>query len=158
MLRKNIVIFLLSLHLILIFLGSSLFDFGKVPLALQPSIATYLALTGGHPYNFFSPDIPTQIIVKCYITETDGQITMETFDRKSNIFQLRANYLFQLLDNAGDNETAARLAAHYCFRQHSNTRSVRVSVGKFIVPSIDEYKQGKQCSYSELYTQTYLHE
>lgn len=151
-------IFLLSLHLLLIFLGTSLFDFGKIPSALQSPIAFYLAITGGHPYNFFSPDIPTQIVVRCFITEADGQIKTETFDRKSNIFQLRANYLFQMLTNGGNPEASAEIAAHYCVSRHPNARSVRVSIDRFMVPPIEEYKKGKQCSYSELYTQTFLHE
>ena len=156
--KKSIIIALLALHLLLIFLGTSLFDFGKVPSVLQSPIAFYLSLTGGHPYNFFSPDIPTQIVVRCYITEADGQIRTETFDRKSNIFQLRANYLFQMLTNGDNPEAASQIAANYCFTRHTAARSVRVSIDRFIVPSVEDHKQGKQCSFSELYTQTFPHE
>jgi hypothetical protein len=156
--RNKIISLLLVLHLSVIFMGTCLIDFGKIPVVLQAPIVWYLAVTGGHPYNFFSPDVPSQIVVRCYITDSAGKIEMETFDRNTNTFELRSNYLFQLLDNNGDQEAAANIAAHYCFAHHHNAKSVRVSINKFMVPSIHEYKTGKHCYYSELYTQDFTHE
>ena len=158
MTKNKIIAVFLTLHLIIILLGTSLVDFARVTAILHAPISYYLALTGGHPYNFFSPDIPTQIVVDCYMTDTSDKVMAEHFDRKSNTFQLRSNYLFQILANDDDPETAALIASRYCFRRHPAAKSVRVSVSRFVVPSTLDYKQGKQCSFSELYTQTFTHE
>jgi len=156
--KNKILTTLLLLHLSMIFLGTGLVDFSKVPSGLHGPIAWYLAISGGHPYNFFSPDIPTQVIVRCYITDTNGLETMETFGETKNTYELRTNYLFQLLDNVGDPETAAKIAAHACFKRHAGARSVRVSIGRFVVPSVKDYKRGEKSSISEFYTQTFAHE
>jgi hypothetical protein len=156
--RRKTINFLLILHLSIIFLGTSLFDFAKVPPLFQTPVIYYLAMTGGHPYNFFSPDIPTQTLVNCYITEKDNKVDTLTFDKNTNTFELRLNYLFQLLDNNEDMETATQIASDYCFRTFINAESVHVSIDKFIVPSIQAYKQGKKATLSELYTQTFTHE
>ena len=158
MTKNKIIAIFLALHLIIILLGTSLVDFSRVPAILHAPISYYLALIGGHPYIFFSPDIPTQIVIDCYVTDTSGRVTTEHFDRKSNTFQLRSNYLFQILANDDDPETAAQIASRYCFRCHPAAKSVKVSIGRFIVPSLRDYKQGHQCSFSELYTQTFTHE
>jgi len=156
--KNKIIAVFLTLHLIIILLGTSLVDFARVPAILHAPISYYLALTGGNPYSFFSPDIPTQIVVDCYMTDISGRVTTEHFDRKSNTFQLRANYLFQILANDDDTETAAQIASGYCFRKHPAARYVRVSISRFIVPSIQDYKQVTQCSFSELYSKTYTND
>jgi hypothetical protein len=140
-------------------MGTGLFDFGKIPAALQPTVAWYLSLVGGHNYSFFSPDIPTQTIVKCEIIYKSGDTSTVAFEESINSFTLRSTYLFQLLSDNHDYETAAKIADRYCFGIGGvNTRTVRVSIGKFIVPSIADYKAGKPYGFSELYTETFTHE
>ena len=155
--KKKLVIFILGIHLLLIVAGTSMVDFEKIPEVLQKPIGYYLAMTGGHPYNFFSPDIPMQIVVKCYILDTAGRLSVIHFDKNTNTFELRTNYVFQLLNNTDDLETAADIAAKYCFRQCKDAASVRVSIGKWVVPSIEEYKVGKSSNFAEIYTQTFKH-
>lgn len=156
--RKKLIICLLGLHLLVFFSASSLINFGSLPDVYQKAAVHYLAVTGGHPYNFFSPDIPKQIVVKCFITDSTGKSYMETFDKNTNTFELRANYLFQLLDNGDDPESAVQIAARYCFGHHRSAEKVKVSIGKFIVPSIAAYKKGVACSFSEIYSETFPHE
>ena len=98
-----------------------------------------------------------QIVVRCYIVDTAGKTSVIHFDKNTNTFELRTNYVFQLLNNTDDPETAADIAAKYCFRKCKDAASVRVSIGKWVVPSIEEYKAGKSSSFAEIYTQTFKH-
>ena len=156
--KNRLISILLIIHLFLIILGTNLVDFAKVPAFLRSPVGFYLALTGGHSYASFSPDIPTQIVVRCYITDRTGQVLTRTIEKKANTFDLRANYLFQFLDNVSDLETAGKLAADHCFKTYPDAVSVRVSIGRFIVPKITEYKAGRKSNFAELYTNTFDHE
>ena len=156
--KKKVIIVLLCIHLLLLYTGTSLFDFSKLPASLQPAVSYYLSLVGGHPYNFFSPEIPTQTVVRCTIHKSDGSTYTETLEKFTNSFELRSTYLFQILDDAEGYETAAKIAAHYCFKEHPDARSVDVSIGRFVVPDINDYKQGVGNSFSEVYIQNFPHE
>ena len=156
--RKKLIICLLGLHLFVFFSATSLVNFGRLPVAYQSAAIHYLAVTGGHPYNFFSPDIPNQIVVKCLIIDSAGKSYTETFDKNTNTLELRANYLFQLLDNGDDPETAAQIAAQYCFRHYKSAEKVKVSIGKFIVPSVADHEKGVACSFLEIFSETFPHE
>jgi hypothetical protein len=154
--KKKLIIFLLALHLLLIFVGTSLFNFSKIPVSLQAPVIYYLSLIGGHNYAFFSPDIPPQTIVRCEIKYKSGGSRTITFDRTSNTFALRADYVFQLLSSNSDYETAAQIAARDCINiSPPRTQQVKVSIGTFIVPSVEEYKAGKRPTFSELYSEDF---
>lgn len=156
--RNKLLTFLLALHLFVVFLGTGLVDFSAVPRAMQGPVSYYLAICGGHPYNFFSPDIPKQVVVNCYITDSSGAEHTEAFAEKKNSYQLRANYLFQLLDNINDPQTAARLAARDCFKRYKGAAKVRIEIGRYIVPPVEDFKQGKKAGIASIYTQTFTHE
>jgi hypothetical protein len=158
LMKKKIIITLLAAHLLLLYAGTRFFDFGKIPTALQSPIIIYLSIVGGHNYAFFSPDIPTQILVRCKMTYMDGHTEYLNFDSVANTYQLRSNYLYQILDNEEGYETTAKIAANYCFKQHANARTVKVSVSRYIVPSIQDYKAGKGSRIDELFSYNFTHE
>jgi hypothetical protein len=154
--KKKLIIFLLALHLLLIFMGTNLWDFSKVPVSLKTPIMYYMSLIGGHNYAFFSPDIPPQTIVRCEIVYKSGESRFVNFDNTHNTFALRADYVFQLLSSNSDYETAAEIAARYCINKSPiHTQLVKVSIGTFIVPSVEDYKAGKTPTFSELYSEDF---
>lgn len=154
--KKKLITFLLALHLALILVGTSLFDFGRVNDIFQGPISYYLSLTGGHNYAFFSPDIPAQTIVKCKIIYKSGESHIISFESTSTTFDLRTDYLFQLLSSNSDYETAAKIAARYCINiSPASTKLVKVSIGTFEVPTIEEYKNGQTATFSELYSEDF---
>ena len=156
--KKKIIICLLALHLCLIYAGTRIFDFEKVPAAMRGAVTYYLSLVGGHDYAFFSPDIPTQVLVRCQVIYPDGHSELVSFDHVGNTFQLRSNYVFQIFDAPDSYDVSGRIASDYCFAQHPNANKVKVSIDRYIVPSIQEYKNGKGYGLDELYTHIYTHE
>lgn len=155
--KRAIIITLLCLHLIFIFLGTSLVDFAWVPEAIRPPISLHLSLTGGHSYAFFSPEIPKQIIVSCRTIDSSGLAYTDSFGAVSDTRDLRTNYLFQLLNNENENEAAARIAADICFKKYPHASFVQIAISRVIVPTVQAYKQGQRNTLAELYSETFYH-
>lgn len=150
---------LLCAHLLLLCLGTDLFDFGKVPRRLRPFVLHYLALCGGHPYAFFSPEVPKEILVECRVLKSDGQIEIIRFGSGASSTELRETYLYQFLNNSSAIETTGPLlAAHYCFLKYPMARSVQVSIRILKIPTIAASRAGTQASMEELVHQDFAHD
>lgn len=157
-LKKKLIIFLLGLHLLLIAVGTCLFDFSRVPSVLQPYVSVYLALIGGHSYAFFSPDVPRQVVAHCLVTDSAGDKQIITYGWGRNTAELRATYLIQFLDNVTAPEVAAKLLAEESFKRCPHARSIQVLIGYINVPAVKDYKLGARNSFELEYHETFYHE
>ena len=156
--KKLLITSLLAIHLIILYLGSNLFDLRRLPLRMQAPLNIYFAGVGATTYGFFAIDYTSQPVVKCYILETDNTIKEEAFGLEEASYEFKSGLPFEILYSQGAYELAARLAADHCYRTHPSAKVVKISLGQYQVPSTTEYKAGKKCSFSEYYNGTYLHE
>jgi hypothetical protein len=156
--KKFVIIALLAAHLVIIYLGSNLFDMRWLPLRMQAPLAIYFAGVGATTYGFFAIDYTTQPVVKCYILNADNTIIEEAFGLEEASYEFKSGLPFEILYSQRAYELAARLAADHCYHIHPNAKVVRISLGQYQVPSVVDYDSGKQCSFSEYYNGTYLHE
>ena len=156
--KKKLIIFLLAMHLLFIYMGTQLFSFGLLPPRVQLGVMYYLSLVGGHPYSFFSPDIPSQTIVTCLVTDSAGEAHTITFDQSRNTLELRSTYTMQLLADNHDYETITQLAHNYCAARYGHARKIQVSIGRYVAPMMEEYKAGKRGGIKEQYEQTFPNE
>jgi hypothetical protein len=156
--KRILIISFLVLHLTIIYLGSNLFDLRWLPLPMQAPIGIYFAGVGATNYNFFAINITSQPVVKCYILGADNDLKEDAFGLEEASYEFKAGLPFEILYFQHAYEVAARLAADDCYRKYPDAKVVKISLGHYQVPSVAEYNAGKQCSYSEFYTGTYLHE
>lgn len=164
--KKGIIIFLLASHLFLFFMGTSFFNFDRVPEKLQALVIYYLSITGGHSYNFFSPDIPQQVLVTCTVTDSNGSLFdshgkfhMEHFGSTENTYELRSDYFFQSISNNGDYEAAGEVAIHHCLKKYPKAKAIEVVFSRYSAPDIVDFKEGHgRGSLNHFYTKNYTRE
>ena len=156
--KKFLIISFLTAHLIIIYLGSNLFDMRWLPLRIQAPLSIYFAGVGATTYGFFAIDYTTQPVAKCYILEADNTLKEEAFGKEEASYEFKSGLPFEILYSQHAYEVAARLAADYCYHRHPNAQAVKVSLGQYQVPSINEYKTGGKGAFLENYKGTYLHE
>ncbi len=154
-LKKGIVSILLSFHLLLVFTGTRIFDFGRLPEWLQHPTIFYLSLTGGHPYSFFSPDIPAQYIVTTTLTDSSGHAYYRIMDRSTSTAGLRIMASIQLMCDNEDYETLAAIVAKYQRAQNPDTKKIVVTISKCLAPPPGTYGSSSD---QELYKSEYRYD
>lgn len=156
--KRRLIILFLFIHLTAIYVGSNLFDMRWLPLRIQAPLGIYFTGIGATTYAFFAIDYTTQPVAKCFILLSDNTMKEEVFGREEDSYAFKSGLPFEILYSQHAYEVAARLAAADCYRKYPDAKVVKISLGQYQVPSVVEYKTGKQCSYSEYYSGTYLHE
>ncbi|MBS1596454.1 MAG: hypothetical protein JST90_19235 [Bacteroidetes bacterium] len=126
---------LLAVHLLLICTGSRIFDFSWLPAVLQQPDIYYLSLTGGHPYSFFSPDIPPQYLVSAVITDSSGAMTQLEMNSSSNAAGLRIVAAIQLLCDNEDYKTLGEIVSRYYRQLYPGSRTIAVTISRYLPPA-----------------------
>jgi len=122
----------------------------------QKFVTVYSSWTGGgHGYAFFAPDIGSQNIAKSFTLLENGELVVDAYGSGENSFEVRMSSFIHSMHNSQVPELTARILSSYCFGKYENSKLVSVSLGKYAVPEIEEFKAGEQASYQEYYMGTF---
>ena len=156
--KEKLIVLLLGVHLVIVYMGSNLFNLGCLPLRVQSTLSVYCSMVGAIQYNFFAVNITTQPIAKCYILDSDNEIKSEVFGEEQGSYEFKMGMPFEVFYSEHAHELTARLAAAYCYKVYPHAQVVKVCLGQYQVPTVNEFNKGKRCTFSEYYNGTYLHE
>ncbi len=144
-------------HLILVVLAA----FGVTP-DFGPGIAGklirfYASCTGADSgYGFFAPNVPDQTVAHIISTEADGRMIAEQFDAAQRTTSLRIASLMSVFRRVDLPELQAKLIAAHTFGSRPSAREVQVFIGYYRVPSIREFREGKEPEFEMRYEGTFV--
>lgn len=128
------------------------------PIASNPfryALSTYLHITGiDRGYGYFAPNIPGGYRLVFELHYPDDRIEYELPGVNSDAAGLR---VATLLDEIGRTRSDAlreymvKTLAESVYREHLDATSVRAVLGATVLPSLNEFEQGKRISYDFLY-------
>ncbi|WP_276088250.1 hypothetical protein [Pedobacter sp. JY14-1] len=146
---------LFSFHLLIVFLGSNLFEYKSK--FLDNIILPYAAWTGGgFGYSFFSPNVGNQTVVKAYTLHSDKTLRQDALGAGTDMLDNRFGSVIQTFRNQKAYELMARTVAAYVFAKYPDAGVTHISVGEYQSPGISEYRKNKpKARFREIYNGTY---
>jgi hypothetical protein len=133
----------------------------NIPLSFNSGLVTKVLLSytnwtgANNGYGFFSPGIPSQIIAKITSFNRSGEKSVEQLGTGKEEIDLRISTMLFLLDKVDVPNLTSRALAAYTFGHDPEVKQVNVTFSRYIVPSMKDYRQGKQPYLDDFYTSDY---
>ncbi|HMO39545.1 MAG TPA: hypothetical protein PKC76_16195 [Saprospiraceae bacterium] len=155
--KSRPIIIFLCFHFITIIIGAIVLPFGKCNLGYAGRLLdVYASWTGGgHGYSFFSPDVGYQNVAKVFILTENDSLLVEAFGGNKTHLDARISAFIHSAYNIKVYELNARLLAAYVFGIYPEAKVVEISLGKYIIPNLNEYATNPEPDFSAYYEGTY---
>jgi len=128
-----------------------------VPDQVSRTISVYSAYTGADgQFEFFAPDVGTQLRAQFDVMGNNGQITTHTLEKKNNSeADLRVGNMINVFWAQGfDQKVQRSIAASWAgkmFGRYPFAKEVVVRIQEYHLPSMDEFKRGNRPYWKDYY-------
>jgi len=146
-----------SFHLMLISLGAASTHVKRGDNNLVNFLENYRVLTGaGEGYGFFSPNLPNQLIADAWYTDSSGHGVIAHFGLPGREVDLRIGTLMYAFRKLETYDLMARNFAAYVLGHHPGTKTVKITLSEYVVPSMSEFIRGERPHIQEFYSGEFI--
>lgn len=148
-------------HLVLVFLGALQADINFHSSSINEALRIYQAYTGADSgYDFFAPDVGTQLRASFEVTDQKGEVQSTVFDNpQDKEISLRiGNIVNMFWSEDYDEDTQRALAASWASaisRRYPAAKKVRLRIQEYDLPTIQEYNEGLRPKWNDYYMATF---
>jgi hypothetical protein len=157
LMKSRLFIYFLWFHFAIIITGAILMPFFKLKVDfINRFIDIYSSWTGGgHGYSFFAPDVGYQNAAKIFILTQKDSLIVEAFGDNKSHLDARISSFIHSSYNIKVYELNARLLSAYVFGMHPDAKVVEISLGKYIIPDLQDYAANPEPQFAEYYKGIY---